>query len=137
MEHKTKIEKNTKKSQPTGCSDLAVEAMALRHAHIEVSCEPPNYEINEANVEDLLADLESDNGNHARRVLAQYAFKLPLYEKVDEGFEHSLKTVKTDLIDIKTRYALERKIKNRERWGKVLGVATRIAGVSSPRLKTS
>lgn len=129
MLDKTKIEKNTINDQPTGDSDPAVEAMALRHAYIEVNCEPPSFTIDETNVDSLIADLELDQSRHAKKVLAWYAFKLPEYQISDLIYEQSVRTVESDLAEIKMRYAQERR-------RKAFGVVTRIAGILSPRPRT-
>ncbi len=137
MEHKTKIEKNTENPQASGDDDPVAVAMALRHAYIDVDREPPSFTIDETNVDSLIADLELEKTKHSINVLAQYAIELPGYRKFDLIDEQSRQRVASDYADIQARYAQERSIAARERWRKVFGVATRIAGVLSPRVRTS
>jgi len=107
-----------------------VSAAALHHAYIDMTTHAPDFSINKSSVETLLGDLEQSGDPYSLKLLARYAIRLPQYQDQEERYNDSYERAKIGVIELRHKYAEERK-------QRIMARATRIAGVIFPRFKTS
>ncbi len=107
-----------------------VSAAALYHAYIDMTCHAPDFSINNSSVETLLGDLERSGDLYSLKLLARYAIRLPQYQGQEENFNDCIERAKSGVIELRHKYAEERR-------HRIMARATRVAGVIFPKLKTS